>query len=179
MERRRQRQPRGRPGRPRGGSAADGGRLCGARQRRDGAHASHRRRRRERHRPGPRGDPPGAAASHRHLSDHPGHDHDRAHPRRDRAGRDLLPGLRQLPVRGGRQDRNRAAPQPARPVLVHRPRTGKEPPDRGSRDDRAGRFRRRYGRAGGRPHPRALLPPTDHAHRILEHGRSDGGTRSE
>ena len=68
------------------------------------------------------------------------------------------------------QDRNRPAPEPARPVLVHRARARQEPADRGRGDARARRVRRRHRRPGGRPHPRALLQPADHADG-LEHGR--------
>ena len=74
-----------------------------------------------------------------------------------------------------------AAPQPARPVLVHRPGAGEEPADRGRGDARARRFRRRHGRPGRRPHPRALLQAADHARRLEQlRGReartSDSGT---
>ena len=66
-----------------------------------------------------------------------------------------------FPVAGKTGTAQRA--EPAGPVLVHRPRARQEPADRGRGDARAGRLRRRHGRAGGRAHPRALLPPADHA----------------
>ena len=62
-------------------------------------------------------------------------------------------------------------PEPAGPVLVHRPRAREEPPDRRCRDARAGRLRRRHRSASGRADPGALLPPADHAHGDRGRGR--------
>ena len=112
---RRQRQPRRRPGRPAGRPAADGGRLRGDRQRRHVVRPhvgddveSVTGQVLEEIRPAPR----------RHLDispTHPRHDHDRAHPCRDGAGRDLL-------SRSSGTSRSRS---PARPV----PRSAPNQPD--------------------------------------------------
>src|SRR4029453_12874182 len=51
-------------------------------------------------------DPGGAEGPSRQLADHARHDHDRPHPGCDGARRDLLSGLRQLPVCGRGQDGN-------------------------------------------------------------------------
>ena len=69
-------------------------------------------------RPGGAGDRPGAAAPPRHQPAVPPGDPRGPPHGRAGAGRDLVPGLRQLPDPDGRQDRHRAAPGPGGPVLV-------------------------------------------------------------
>ena len=152
---RRQRQPRGRPGRPAGRPAADGGRLRGDRQRRRPRHArtsacASRTRRAGRSRRSTRRsathvdiDPTGAA-------DDPG----RPARRRDGAGRHLLPRLRRL-------SRSRSPARPAPPSAPGHDdqswyvaaRAVRRPEVRGRGDDRARRLRRRLRGPGGAGDP--------------------------
>ena len=101
------------------------------------------RSRRSTRRPRPRRHRPGLAP-----------DDPRRPPRgRDGARRDLLLGLRRLPGRDRRQDRNRRAARPGRPVLVHRARAVPRPEVRRRGHDRAGRVRRRLRGPGGTGDP--------------------------
>ena len=109
----RQRQPLGRPGRPAGEPAADGGRLRDDRQRRHGRAAAPRAPGRGRGRPRGAGGRPLAGAEARDRPSPPAGDHGRPPRRRAVAGRHLLQRLRRLPGPGRRA---RRAPPSARPT---------------------------------------------------------------
>ncbi|CAA9496937.1 MAG: Penicillin-binding protein 2 (PBP-2), partial [uncultured Solirubrobacteraceae bacterium] len=166
LQRRRQREPRDRPGRDRGEPAPGGDLLRDDRQRRQGAAPAHRPRGPRPLRPRRPGDRPG----HRPQGqDRPGPspgDHGRA---RD-GGPDVsgnvgarLPGLAARPAAGVRQDRHGAGPDqrdgPRRPVVVRRLRAARVQADRHRRDRRARRVRRRPRRADRAPHAGQALRP--------------------
>ena len=157
LDRGRQRQPLGRPGRPADQPAPDGGRLRRDRQRGRRRPAPRRHGGRGRERPRRAGDRSGAAAPRRDrpaapAGDPPGRSHGRAV-----AWRDLVLGVRQLPDPDGGQDGDRGALSAGGPVVVRRPRALSEPRDRGRGDDRAGGLRRRGGGARDLQDPRGLL----------------------
>ena len=120
----RQRQPRGRPGRPPGHAAADGDGLLGDRQRRQGRAPAPGDERRGRPRARRRAVPHHRQAAREVLRHQPGDDHGRPAPRDLGGGRHLRGCLRGLCGRqasGLRQDRYRGAAGAARPVLVRLP----------------------------------------------------------
>ena len=109
----RQRQPRGRAGRPAGRPAADGGRLQRDRQRRPRRHAARRAARRGHDGPRPAGDRAAAAAQARHLSPRPARRSCRACAR--------PPTTRAAPRRRcSTASRSRSPARPARPSAAPR-----------------------------------------------------------
>ena len=157
---RRQREPRGRPGRPGGHAAPARGRLLGARERR-------RRRAPPRRTRGRR------AGRHRAPADRPAGvtpPADRlGQPRRDpggparrgvAVGRHLGGRVRRLgsePLPGVWEDGNRSAHRAGRPIVVCVLRARPRPPDPRCRHRRAGRLRRPGGRPGRAPDPLAVV----------------------
>ena len=139
--------------------AADGGRLLGDRQRRQGVVAADRHR-----------DPladrrAGRAAAGANLQagrDQPGLSgarDDRPARRGPEPERHLRPDVRQLPAHRLWQDRHRGSPRPGGPVLVRRLRPRPQAPDRRRGHRRAGRLRRRGGRARGAADPGEVVRP--------------------
>ncbi len=153
VDRRRQREPGRRPGRPPGDAAAARRRLLGDRERRPRRHAAPRHAGRGRRRAPARGDPQaGQARGQVRPGGAPGGPR-RAQGRRRRVRRHLGRRLRRLPVPGLRQDGHRGARARPGPVVVRvlRPRPGQA--DRRGRHRREGRLRRRDRGARGAPDP--------------------------
>ena len=129
---RRQRQPLGRPGRPAGHAAADGGRLLRRSPTAAGCVRPHLGLR-GRGRPGPPGPAHRAASAAAQVKIDPANragDPRRPAARRPEARRHLdrrVRGLAARPLPGLRQDRHRRAPAQGRPVLVRRLRRRTRP----------------------------------------------------
>ena len=149
LQPRRHRQPRDRPGRRAGLAAADGDRVRGDRERRQGRPAAPRPRDRE---PGRRARPAHRARAGAQGQDRSGSARRRAKrpaPRRERARRHVVRRVRRLEPRRVpdlRQDRH-GADLEGRPVLVPRLRARPETADRR-------RGHRRAGAASAPPSPR-------------------------
>ena len=171
LDGRRQHQPRGRPGRPAGEPAADGGRLRGARE----------RRRRSCARTSPSGSRASPARSSRRCKPAPKRHVEISEetrttimtgpdPGRDGGGRAppiQVFGNFPFPVAGKTGTAERGFTESGLPIPDQAwyvvDGAGRRPRDRGRGDDRARRLRRRLGRAGRRPDPREVLPAPDHA----------------
>jgi cell division protein FtsI/penicillin-binding protein 2 len=157
LERRRQRQLVGRPGRPPGDAAAARDRLRCDRQRRQGHHAASRPAGRGRRGSPTRGDPQARQAAGRDRAGHARGDPVRPARRGGRERRHLGGRLRRLPLHGLRQDGHRGACAQPGPVLVRVLRRRSRQADRRRGDRGEGRLRRRGRRARRAPDPVAVV----------------------